>query len=326
MSFSRPQHLGHVARQRAAGGEEIDLEHQRVAVVGLVLQQVLQRGIGDQAAVPVPAAVDLHHRQPRRQRARGHDVFRQQRLLGAVEIAEIAGGDVHRADRQAGVAARLGQQIPVHQLLQRLPQRGGVVEGGGAGGAARREPGVDRVGRKKPGVPRAMVASALCPLRARRRSSPSGAKGQIRRAVMRSQKARRRQPVVRPVAGDERGIHRADRDAGQEVRLQLRLMQRLVDAGLVGAEGAAALQHQGDAAEGARDGIHRGSPGSGRPRGECCARFCRAATTLPSPAAQVGMGGIPRTGRWWIGSQGRNGCANPSGGGAFWASSEEDQP
>ena len=47
-----------------------------------------------------------------------------------------------------------------------------------------------------------------------------------------------------------RGVDRADRDAGDPVGMEIGLGQRLVDAGLVGAERAAALQHQGDAFEG----------------------------------------------------------------------------
>src|SRR6185436_13592027 len=43
---------------------------------------------------------------------------------------------------------------------------------------------------------------------------------------------------------DQRHVDRADRDAGVPVRPHARFMQALVDAGLVGAERAAALQHE----------------------------------------------------------------------------------
>ena len=56
------------------------------------------------------------------------------------------------------------------------------------------------------------------------------------------------QPLLRPVAGDDGGIDGADGDAGHPVRLQPGFMQGLIDAGLIGAQRAAALQHQGDAA------------------------------------------------------------------------------
>src|SRR6185312_14020081 len=55
-------------------------------------------------------------------------------------------------------------------------------------------------------------------------------------------------PPLGRVAGDDRRVQRADRDAGQPVRLQAGLVQRLEHAGLVGAECAAALQHQRDGA------------------------------------------------------------------------------
>ena len=51
------------------------------------------------------------------------------------------------------------------------------------------------------------------------------------------------------VAGDQGGVDRADGYARDPVRVQVGLGQRLVDAGLVGAESAAALQEQGDAFE-----------------------------------------------------------------------------
>ena len=55
------------------------------------------------------------------------------------------------------------------------------------------------------------------------------------------------EPALRRVAGDDRRIDRADRDAANPVRLDMGLVQRLIDAGLIGAERAAALQHQRDA-------------------------------------------------------------------------------
>ena len=59
-----------------------------------------------------------------------------------------------------------------------------------------------------------------------------------------------RDPLVRRIAGDDGGVDRADRDAGDPVGIDLGLGERGVDPGLVGAERAAALQHQGDAFKG----------------------------------------------------------------------------
>ena len=51
------------------------------------------------------------------------------------------------------------------------------------------------------------------------------------------------------VAGDQAGVDGADRGADHPVRLDAGLVQRLVDAGLIGPERAAALQHQHDLPE-----------------------------------------------------------------------------
>ena len=51
------------------------------------------------------------------------------------------------------------------------------------------------------------------------------------------------------IAGDHRAVDRADRDASDPIRMQLGLRQRVVDAGLVGAECTTALQQQGNAFE-----------------------------------------------------------------------------
>src|SRR5690606_11818608 len=53
-------------------------------------------------------------------------------------------------------------------------------------------------------------------------------------------------PLVERAAGDDRGVDRADRNAGQPVRGDAGRVQPLVDAALVTAERAAALQDQGD--------------------------------------------------------------------------------
>jgi hypothetical protein len=52
--------------------------------------------------------------------------------------------------------------------------------------------------------------------------------------------------VLDLVAGDEARIDGADRGADQPVRLDAGLVQRLIDAALIGAECAAALQHKHD--------------------------------------------------------------------------------
>jgi hypothetical protein len=62
MSLCRAEHVLHVARQHAARAEQVDLEDERVEVVVLV-EQVLQRRVRDDAAVPEIVGADLDHRQ-----------------------------------------------------------------------------------------------------------------------------------------------------------------------------------------------------------------------------------------------------------------------
>src|SRR5437764_805990 len=52
------------------------------------------------------------------------------------------------------------------------------------------------------------------------------------------------EPALRLIADDEACIDGADRGADDPVGLDARLVQRLIDAALVGAERTAALQHQ----------------------------------------------------------------------------------
>jgi hypothetical protein len=75
---------------------------------------------------------------------------------------------------------------------------------------------------KKPGTPRATTKEAhLLPERQQLLDTP-----------------------LRRIAGDDGRIDRADGDAGDPVRRDAGLGQLLIDAGLIGAEGAAALENQ----------------------------------------------------------------------------------
>ena len=117
--------------------------------------------------------------------------------------------------------------------------------------AARCQPGVEGFGGRSPAcrgerLQRAVPVARAPQVVAIRREGPEPP---IRDPL--PELAQPRQPVLPLVAGDQRRVDRADRDAGQPVRLQPRLVHRLVDARLVGAERPAALQHERDAAEGA---------------------------------------------------------------------------
>jgi hypothetical protein len=47
--------------------------------------------------------------------------------------------------------------------------------------------------------------------------------------------------LLRRIAGDPGGVHRADRNVGHTIGTQVRLRQRLIDAGLIGARRASTL-------------------------------------------------------------------------------------
>src|SRR5258705_2585267 len=51
-------------------------------------------------------------------------------------------------------------------------------------------------------------------------------------------------PLFERIAGDDRGVDGADRDAGNPFRLEIKVTQCLIGAGLIGAESTAALQNQ----------------------------------------------------------------------------------
>jgi len=58
---------------------------------------------------------DMDHRQGWRQRAGGHNMFRNDLMAMVVEIDEIAGGHVHRA---AGIARGLAvQAVEIDQIM-----------------------------------------------------------------------------------------------------------------------------------------------------------------------------------------------------------------
>ena len=147
--------------------------------------------------------------------------------------------DVGGADRQAGrpalIRSKSTSSLKVSlaercRSSRRRPSR-----------AARAAPGTPGVGPKKAGMPAAtveMVAamapnSGMAPRSRRAGRAPRGARTPAGGPAGR-----------RAVAGDQAGVDRADRGADHPVRLDAGLVQRLIDAGLVGAERPAALQHQ----------------------------------------------------------------------------------
>jgi hypothetical protein len=165
--------------------------------------------------------------------------------VAAVEIAHLAGADMGRPDREPRPAAI--DQIEIDQLFQRLLQRrcrviAGPVRPQHIGIARMRqrvrpEEAGDAVGDGRP-VGELLVETgkgvAEIPDRLLLHPLPEFLQA--------------RQPLLGLVARDQAGIDRPDRSADDPVRLDAGLVQRLVDAGLVGAERSAALQHQHDLA------------------------------------------------------------------------------
>ena len=159
-----------------------------------------------------------------------------------VEIGEVAGGDADRADAKPRLA--IIDAVEIDQPLERLLQRRGVVVALRLRAARRPERRRRNRGVKKPGTPKAAIMAALVSLnsdRARSSSSP-GSRTPATTPSPRIPSADRR--AFARVAGDDRGIDGADRDACDPFRLEIKMAQRLIGAGLIGAERAAALQNQ----------------------------------------------------------------------------------
>ncbi|MEY9429513.1 hypothetical protein ABIF96_006001 [Bradyrhizobium ottawaense] len=186
-------------------------------------------------------------------------------VMGIVEIDEIARKHVDRADREADLL--LVDEIEVDQLEQALLQRHGVVIAGRGARADRAEPGIHLVRGEESGLahrrghPGAGEIAPLAEDVAVGRVVPDLAVGDAL-----PEDAQRLEPLFRLVAGDDGGVDRADRDTADPVGLDAGLVQRLIDTGLVGAERAAALQHQ-------RDAIAAFGPPA--PRGRLMALICR---------------------------------------------------
>ena len=165
--------------------------------------------------------------------------------VAAVEIAHLAGADMGGADRQPRRA--LIDQIEIDQFGQRLLQRRGRVVAGAVGAERIAVAGMgQRVGPEEAGNAvghRRPVGQLFVEARKDVAKTPD-------RILLHPlpEFAQPRQPVLRRIAGDQAGVDGADRGADDPVRLDAGLVQRLIDAGLIGAERAAALQHQHDLA------------------------------------------------------------------------------
>ena len=226
-----------------------------VSHVRLVLQHPLQRRVGDQPAVPVMLALDLHRRKAGRQGAAGHHVLRPDHVHLCIEIAEISGADIDRADAEAHFAGI--DAVEIDEPLQRRLERRRVVMARRLRRAGRRQPGRhDTRHEETRHAPRHdhrrahLIDQAACGVALRQRprrfrQSPP--------AMLRHRLPEGAQPLdasLRRIAGDERRIDGTDRDAGNPVGMEMGLGQGLVDPRLIGAERAAPLEQQCDLFEG----------------------------------------------------------------------------
>ena len=242
--FLAGEDFRHVARDLAAGAEQVHLEDQRV-LRAAIIEQMLQRRVGDQAAIPVVVFADADHGQGRRQGAAGHDMFRSDFDIRIVEIGEIGGLDIDRADRETDSTGI--DEFEVNQFFQGSMQRRGIIERGCGSGPALGEPAIDRVRFEKArlaeqhGVHGRNGVAHFAGVVAFRPGQQRVVRGNGVPEFLEPF-----EPALRRVAGDDGGIDGADRDADHPIRFQPGLMQSLVDAGLIGAERAAALQNQAD--------------------------------------------------------------------------------
>ena len=163
----------------------------------------------------------------------------------AVEVDRVALADVGRADAEARVLRV--EQLEIDQPLERRPQRRRVVEAERAFRAPGLQPGrrhargveaVDAGGDAGERAP--LVEDAAGEIAVEQRLAGDALGDQL------PELAQPLDPPLRRIAGDDGAVDRTDGDAGDPVRQVAPLRQGLVDAGLIGAERAAALEHQSD--------------------------------------------------------------------------------
>ena len=163
----------------------------------------------------------------------------------AVEVDRVALADVGRADTEAHVFRV--EQLEIDQPHERGPQRRRVVEAERAFRAPGLQPGrrhargieaVDPGGDAGERAP--LVEDAAGEIAVEQRLGGDAVGDQL------PELAQALDPPLRRIAGNDGAVDRTDRDAGDPVRQIAPLRQGLVDAGLIGTECAAALEHKAD--------------------------------------------------------------------------------
>src|SRR6266567_1683392 len=227
----------------AARAEEVDLHDQR-ADLRRIVEDVPQRGVGHDTAIPIVSALDDNRRKPGRQRAARHDVLGLDLLCLIVEIDRVAGVKIHGANAHADAGLAV-EQAEIDQLLERLLEGRGIVDAQRLRRPIRSEEHRRHARHEETGNAEGRSGSGAEPVerdahgielsRRHQRNSGGDAVPELAQAL---------EPFLRRVTGDERGVDRADRHAGHPVRGEAVLGHALVDACLVRAERASTLQHE----------------------------------------------------------------------------------
>src|SRR5258708_22848215 len=119
--------LVQIPGQGAAGRKKVHLEDE-MATARVILDDVLQRRIGYQAAVPIVLSVDFHGGKARRQSAAREDVLRLYFDLRIIEVREIACPDIYGSDAEANFSEI--NAVEIDKPLQCGFQRARVVVAG----------------------------------------------------------------------------------------------------------------------------------------------------------------------------------------------------
>ncbi len=147
-------------------------------------------------------------------------------LVGLVlEVDEVAGLDVDRADAEAGLPGV--DAVEIDQAFQQALERLGVVEAKPSGTAAGVKIGGGTRGWKKLGAPNIRMPSArhwltIVVLEVVAELQPADVRDAERRAAHRlPELAQLVDALGGGVAGDDRRVDRADRDAGHAIGMQV---------------------------------------------------------------------------------------------------------
>ena len=234
-----------IARQRPSRAEQIDLEDAHFRRRRRLVQHILQRRIGDDAAIPEIIRADPDRRQAGRQRARGQYMLELELFLGLVEESEIAGADIDGADTEPW--ALTIEIVEIDKLTQAADQRLGRIIAERCRPIGRHQDRRWEAGLEKSRHPEIKTEQ-------RTRIVENGAVQPVSHQWYALQSRRHTLPevaqpldaVLRRIAGDDGPVDGADRNASDPIGRQSMLTKGFEGPGLIGAERPAALQDEDD--------------------------------------------------------------------------------